>query len=87
MFPSSCTSPQTTRPPRFDWSTNLRRRATGLSTFRGAGAPGRVQGTREMAVPRTRYLLIYEVNDDRLDIVRVMHGARAWPTEPGEDAP
>ncbi len=42
------------------------------------GRAGRVPGTREMAVTGTPYLLPYKVIEDRLVIVRVLHGAREW---------
>ena len=58
----------------------LERAGNALAGFPRRGRPGRVQGTRELVVPRTRYLLVYEINDERLDIIRVMHGARAWPS-------
>lgn len=57
-----------------------------LRDFPRRGRPGRAPGTREWAVPRTKYLLIYEVNDDRIGVVRVMHGARQWPPVGDDDA-
>jgi addiction module RelE/StbE family toxin len=55
----------------------------GLARFPRRGRPGRVPGTRELVVSRTSYILIYEIKDARLDIVRVMHGARQWPLDEG----
>ncbi len=49
----------------------------------GLGRPGRVAGTRELVIPHTPYIVAYTV-DPALDIVivlRVLHGARRWPTE------
>ena len=43
------------------------------------GRAGRQAGTREFVVPRTPYLLIYTLADQRLEIVRVLHGAQRWP--------
>jgi toxin ParE1/3/4 len=43
------------------------------------GRIGRLPGTREWVVPRTKYLLIYKVGEDIVEIHRVMHGARSWP--------
>jgi toxin ParE1/3/4 len=43
------------------------------------GRPGRVPKTRELVVPGTPYLLIYRVKNDRLEVLRVFHGARQWP--------
>ncbi|MBN2345808.1 MAG: type II toxin-antitoxin system RelE/ParE family toxin [Candidatus Aminicenantes bacterium] len=43
------------------------------------GRPGRVPKTRELVVPGTPYIVIYRVKNDRLEILRVFHGARQWP--------
>jgi toxin ParE1/3/4 len=40
------------------------------------GRAGRVPKTRELAVSGTPYLVIYRVKNDRLEILRVFHGAR-----------
>ena len=45
------------------------------------GRPGRVERTRELVVPRTPYIVAYTVIGDRLVILAVIHGARAWPDE------
>ena len=43
------------------------------------GKPGRILGTREV-IPHTNYRLIYEVQDDRVRILALVHTARLWPT-------
>ena len=43
------------------------------------GRPGRVEGTRELVVPRTHYRVAYTVIDQQLVILAVLHHARAWP--------
>lgn len=43
------------------------------------GRAGRVPGTREMVVPGTPYLIPYRIAHERLQILRVYHGARRWP--------
>jgi addiction module RelE/StbE family toxin len=50
-----------------------------LATLPQRGRPGRVEGTRELVVPRTPYLVAYAVIDDQLVILAVLHHARAWP--------
>ncbi len=42
------------------------------------GRAGRVEGTRELPVHRN-YLLIYDVADEQVRILRILHGARQWP--------
>jgi toxin ParE1/3/4 len=50
-----------------------------LSDNPDMGRPGRVPGTRELVVPRTPYIVPYRIRDNRLQVLRVYHGARKWP--------
>ncbi len=43
------------------------------------GRSGRVAGTRELVVPGTPYIVPYRVQRERVEILRVLHGARKWP--------
>ena len=43
------------------------------------GRPGRIDGTRELVVPRTSYIAIYEVTEIGVTVLRVMHGRQQWP--------
>jgi toxin ParE1/3/4 len=43
------------------------------------GRPGRVPGTRELVVPRTRYIAPYRVRRDRVEILRGFHTSRRLP--------
>ncbi|ETW99518.1 MAG: hypothetical protein ETSY1_14765 [Candidatus Entotheonella factor] len=43
------------------------------------GRAGRVADTRELVISGTPYLVPYQVLDDRIVILRVLHGARQWP--------
>lgn len=43
------------------------------------GRPGRLAGTRELVVPRTSYIVPYRIRDNRIQVLRVYHGARRWP--------
>jgi plasmid stabilization system protein ParE len=44
-----------------------------LSTQPALGRPGRVAGTRELLVPRTRHLIPYRVRRGVVEILRVFH--------------
>jgi plasmid stabilization system protein ParE len=46
----------------------------------GLGRPGRVPGTRELIVSRTRYIVPYRVRGDTVEILRVFHTSRRLPT-------
>jgi toxin ParE1/3/4 len=50
-----------------------------LADFPALGRPGRVEGTRELVVPGTPYIVPYRVRADSVQILRVFHGARKWP--------
>lgn len=45
------------------------------------GRPGRVPGTRELVVTRTRYLIPYRVKDNEVQVLRVFHTSRRLPTQ------
>jgi len=45
----------------------------------GLGRPGRVPGTRELVVLRTRYLVPYRVRGASIQILRVFHTSRRLP--------
>ena len=45
----------------------------------GLGRPGRVPGTRELVVARTRYVVPYRVKRDAVEILRVFHTSRRLP--------
>ena len=51
----------------------------GLQAFPLMGRVGKVEGTREFVIPGLPYVLIYEVNEETIRIVRVLHGAQMWP--------
>ena len=50
-----------------------------LSRQPSMGRAGRVPGTRELVIPRTPYIVPYRVRDNRIQVLRVYHGARKWP--------
>ena len=52
-----------------------------LSQFPEGGRPGRIEGTRELVVRRTSYIVAYRVERDCVRILRVLHSAQLWPGE------
>jgi toxin ParE1/3/4 len=50
-----------------------------LAAFPEAGRTGRVIGTRELVVPRSPYLVVYEVQRGRILVLRLLHMAQQWP--------
>ena len=47
-----------------------------LGEHPGIGRPGRVHGTRELVVLKTRYIVPYRVRDEAIEILRVFHTSR-----------
>jgi plasmid stabilization system protein ParE len=45
----------------------------------GLGRPGRVPGTRELIVAKTRYLVPYRVRGETVEVLRVFHTSRRLP--------
>jgi toxin ParE1/3/4 len=45
----------------------------------GLGRPGRVPGTRELIVAKTRYIVPYRVRGEAVEILRVFHTSRRLP--------
>ncbi|RUM03750.1 type II toxin-antitoxin system RelE/ParE family toxin [Rhizobium chutanense] len=45
------------------------------------GRPGRIDGTRELVISRTSFIVIYRVrqNIKQVEILRLVHGAQKWP--------
>jgi toxin ParE1/3/4 len=52
-----------------------------LREFPMIGRPGRVDGTRELIVARTPYLVPYRVKGDVVQIITVLHSAQRWPDQ------
>jgi toxin ParE1/3/4 len=43
------------------------------------GRPGRVPGTRELIVAKTRYIVPYRVRGETVEVLRVFHTSRRLP--------
>jgi addiction module RelE/StbE family toxin len=50
-----------------------------LGRFPASGRPGRVEGTRELVVPGTPYVVPYRFRNQEVQILRVFHCSRKWP--------
>jgi toxin ParE1/3/4 len=51
-----------------------------LEHYPGIGRAGRIEGTRELVVAGTPYVIPYRVRGNVIEILRVFHSARQWPT-------
>lgn len=50
-----------------------------LASYPAIGRPGRVDGTKELVILGSPYLVIYRVKGQRVEILRVLHGSRKYP--------
>jgi len=44
-----------------------------------SGRIGRVEGTRELTVSGTSYLVAYKIVDNMIHVLAILHGAQEWP--------
>ncbi len=54
-----------------------------LTVFPDMGRVGRVDGTRELVVPRLPYVVVYLIQNEDVIVQRVLHASQQWP--PGDD--
>lgn len=57
----------------------IKERAVLLQDKPHMGRMGRVDGTRELVITGTPYILPYRVKSGQIQILAVFHGARQWP--------
>jgi addiction module RelE/StbE family toxin len=57
----------------------IREQVEVLVRFPQSGRKGRVEGTRELIIIRTPYIVAYCIQGDTVRILRVLHGAQRWP--------
>lgn len=64
----------------------ISRAVTRLREMPGLGGrPGRMEGTRELVVTGTPFILIFEESGNRIDITHVIHGRQQWPARPEDE--
>ena len=51
----------------------------GLSTFPNRGRPGRVDDTRELVLAPLPFIAIYEISEEQVLVLRILHGSQQWP--------
>lgn len=56
-------------------TANIRRAVERLAVFPESGRISQVPGAHELVVPRSRFIVLYEIVDD-VEIVAIFHGAR-----------
>lgn len=43
------------------------------------GRQGRKQGTRELVISRTPFIIVYRTKGKRIELLRLLHGSQKWP--------
>ena len=51
-----------------------------LAEHPAMGRPGRVEGTRELIITGTPFIVPYRVRKNTVEVLRVFHHSRKWPT-------
>ncbi len=52
-----------------------------LTAYPASGRAGRVLGTRELVIGQLPYITAYRVVDRQIQILRVLHTSRRWPSD------
>lgn len=50
-----------------------------LDTFPNRGRPGRVEDTRELVLSPLPFVAVYEVHEQEVWVLRILHDAQQWP--------
>ena len=59
----------------------IEKRVEQLLLHPNIGRVGRVEGTRELLIAQTPYILPYCVENDTIEILAVLHSSQKWPNE------
>lgn len=51
-----------------------------LSEFPFMGRKGRIEGTRELIISNSPYIVIYRIQSDQVEILRILHSSQKFPT-------
>jgi toxin ParE1/3/4 len=50
-----------------------------LERFPRLGRIGRIQGTWELVITKTPFIVMYRLHYEQVQILGILHGARKWP--------
>jgi toxin ParE1/3/4 len=64
-----------------EYGDRLENQVEQLAVHPDLGRAGRKQGTRELVISRTSFIVIYRVKPKakRIEILRVLHSSQQWP--------
>jgi len=50
-----------------------------LAKYPAIGRPGRIEGTRELVILDTPFIVPYRIKNTTIEILRIFHHAQKWP--------
>jgi len=50
-----------------------------LEQYPNLGRKGRLEGTRELVITGTPFIVFYRLQENQIEILGVLHAARKWP--------
>jgi len=50
-----------------------------LEQYPNLGRQGRLEGTRELVITGTPFIVIYRLRESQLEVLGILHAARKWP--------
>jgi toxin ParE1/3/4 len=50
-----------------------------LASFPRQGRVGRTKGTRELVFSPLPYVVVYRMEEEAVEVARVLHGSQRWP--------
>jgi addiction module RelE/StbE family toxin len=53
--------------------------ASQLENYPFMGKSGRVEGTRELIISNSPYIIIYRIQEESVEILRVLHTSKRYP--------
>ena len=59
--------------------SEIRARVNQLAEFPLMGRSGRLEGTRELIISNTPYIVVYRLKENIVEVLRVLHSARKFP--------
>ena len=59
----------------------IQRAVEQLTDFPEIGREGRIDGTRELVITGTPYIVAYRIRQKTVRVLAILHGARRWPAQ------
>jgi toxin ParE1/3/4 len=57
----------------------IRAATKSLAKLPNRGRPGFIEGTKELLVPNLPYFFVFWIQNEQVEILRLMHFSRRWP--------